>query len=53
MVVMYCNIFQVPVRVINGELYVRISAHVYNELGEFKVLASAILAIVKNNRTTQ
>ena len=52
-VVMYCNIFQVPVRVINGELYVRISAHVYNELGEFKVLADAILAIVKNNRATQ
>ncbi|XP_064403599.1 uncharacterized protein LOC135349057 [Halichondria panicea] len=44
---------EVPVRVINGELYVRISAHVYNELGEFKVLADAILAIVKNNRTTQ
>ncbi len=42
---------QVPVRVVNGELYVRISAHVYNELSEYKVLADAILVIVKANKT--
>ena len=36
---------QVPVKVVQGKLYVRVSAHVHNELSEFKQLAQAISAL--------
>lgn len=45
-------LFQVPVRIINGEMYVRLSAHVYNEVQEFKILADAVLDIMKRNSTS-
>lgn len=50
-ILLWIGSMQVPVRVVNGELYVRISAHVYNELREYKVLADAVLAILKDNKT--
>jgi selenocysteine lyase/cysteine desulfurase len=34
---------EVPVKCINGKLYVRVSCHVYNQLEEFECLARAIL----------
>ena len=36
---------QVPVKVVQGKLYVRVSAHVHNELSEFQQLAQAISAL--------
>ena len=33
---------EVPVKCINGKLYVRVSCHVYNQLEEFECLARAI-----------
>ncbi|EDO41055.1 predicted protein [Nematostella vectensis] len=38
---------EVPVKAVNGKLYVRISAHVYNELNEYKLLADAVLRLVE------
>ena len=38
--------FQVPIKAIQGELYVRISAHIYNYLEEYKKLAEGILELV-------
>lgn len=36
---------QVPIKSIDGDLYVRISAHIYNELLEYAALADAVLAL--------
>ena len=36
---------QVPIKALEGKLYVRISAHVYNELDQYSSLASAIVDI--------
>ena len=33
---------EVPIKAIDGHLYVRISAHIYNELGEYEELADAV-----------
>lgn len=33
---------QVPVKALDGKLYVRISAHIYNELDQYSKLASAV-----------
>ncbi len=33
---------EVPVKAIGGHLYVRISAHIYNELREYEELADAV-----------
>lgn len=38
---------QVPLKAIQGKLYVRISAHVYNELMEYQHLADAITQMIK------
>ena len=35
-------LFQVPIKAVDGKLYVRISAHVYNELTEYQRLAESI-----------
>jgi len=41
-----CIVFlQVPIKAFEGKLYVRISAHVYNELDQYSLLAGAILDI--------
>ena len=34
--------FQVPLKAIQGKLYVRIAVHVYNEMSDYKRLADAI-----------
>jgi hypothetical protein len=36
----------VPIKCFHGCLYVRISAHVYNELGDYVVLANVIEEII-------
>ena len=43
-----CLNFQVPIKVVQGKLYVRVSAHVYNELADYQVLADAVLQILQN-----
>jgi hypothetical protein len=39
---------EVPIKLLGGRLYVRISAHVYNELGDYERLADAVLALADN-----
>ncbi|XP_030849946.1 L-cysteine desulfhydrase isoform X2 [Strongylocentrotus purpuratus] len=39
---------EVPIKALQDRLYVRISAHIYNELPEYQRLASAILEIAKS-----
>lgn len=39
---------EVPIKVVQGKLYVRVSAHVYNELADYQVLADAVLQILQN-----
>ena len=34
---------QVPVKCVDGKLYVRISAHIYNEMKDYERLAEAVL----------
>ena len=36
------NLLQVPVKIHDGQLYVRVSAHVYNDLSEFQHFADVI-----------
>merc|ERR1711933_60473 len=36
---------EVPVKVLSGRLYVRISAHIYNELADYEVLRDAVLEL--------
>jgi selenocysteine lyase/cysteine desulfurase len=38
---------EVPVKCVQGGLYVRISAHVYNELADYEKLASAVGELIK------
>ena len=40
-------LLQVPVKCIQGKLYIRISAHVYNELQEYQQLADAVVQLLK------
>ena len=49
LVLSHIPLFQVPVKAVEGKLYVRISAHMYNELSEYKTLGEAILDIVEKN----
>ena len=37
----YC--IEVPVKVIHGKLYVRISAHIYNNIHDYELLGHAVL----------
>jgi selenocysteine lyase/cysteine desulfurase len=39
---LFDQFIEVPVKCINGKLYVRISCHVYNDLPEYAILAQAI-----------
>ncbi len=36
---------EVPVKVFSGKLYVRISAHLYNTLDEYKILSDLVLSL--------
>ena len=38
-------LLQVPIKVVQGKLCVRASAHVYNKLADYQVLADAVLSI--------
>ena len=38
-------IVQVPIKVVQGKLCVRASAHVYNKLADYQVLADAVLSM--------
>ena len=40
----------VPVYGLNGKLYARVSAQIYNNLDDFRFLAKAILDIIKNHK---
>ncbi|EGD74857.1 isopenicillin N-epimerase [Salpingoeca rosetta] len=42
---LYSNGIEVPVKTINGELYVRISAHIYNRIEDYRPLADIINAL--------
>lgn len=44
---------EVPVKPINGRLYVRISAHVYNHMDDFHVLADAVCRMVEKVENCQ
>ena len=44
---------QVPVKAIQGGLYVRVSAHVHNTVGEYEALATAVLSIISKHEATQ
>lgn len=39
----YHHRVEVPIKLINGKLYVRISVHVYNDLHDYDILANSIL----------
>jgi len=39
---LYTNHIEVPIKCINGSLFVRVSCHIYNKLQDFDVLAKAI-----------
>ena len=41
-------VFQVPIKCVQQKLYVRISAHIYNELAEYQLLADAILQLTED-----
>lgn len=41
---LYLNNIEVPVKNLRFRLYVRLSAHVYNSIGDFEKLAEAVLA---------
>jgi selenocysteine lyase/cysteine desulfurase len=38
---------EVPIKPIDGRLYARISAHVYNEINHYNVLANAVCSLVE------
>ena len=40
---LYDNFIEVPIKCVNGVLYIRISCHVYNEIHEYQRLAETIL----------
>lgn len=42
----YQHKVECPVKCIQGRLYVRISAHIYNQLQDYRVLAEAVLALI-------
>lgn len=37
--------FQVPIKCVQQKLYVRISAHIYNELADYEQLCNAVLKL--------
>jgi hypothetical protein len=42
--------FQVPVKCVQQKLYVRISAHIYNEMSEYMTLRDAVRDIEQSNK---
>lgn len=47
--VIYLNyILQVPIKAIQGKIFVRISAHLYNSIDEYSKLAKAVLDLIPN-----
>lgn len=36
---------EVPVKAVQGVLYIRISVHIYNELSDYKTLADAVISL--------
>lgn len=42
---------EVPIKALQGRLYVRISVHIYNELSEYEKLASAVLELAESRAT--
>ncbi|XP_064595539.1 uncharacterized protein LOC135462106 [Liolophura sinensis] len=42
---------EVPIKAVQGELYVRISAHIYNQMSDYETLAEAITQLVKEKWT--
>lgn len=40
---LFDNLIEVPIKCINGVLYVRISCHIYNETSNYERLASVVL----------
>lgn len=41
------HMVECPIKCVDGELYARISVHVYNEIEDYRVLASAIQQVMK------
>ncbi|XP_052808847.1 uncharacterized protein LOC128237389 [Mya arenaria] len=41
---------EVPVKSVQGRLYVRISAHIYNHLGEYELLRDAVIGKMQENK---
>lgn len=41
---LYNGGIEVPIKCLHGQLYCRISAHVYNVMGDFEALAVAVLS---------
>ncbi|XP_077977327.1 uncharacterized protein LOC144432898 [Glandiceps talaboti] len=46
----HCFDTEVPIKAVQGELYVRISVHIYNELSEYQQLTDAVLSIAKETQ---
>lgn len=46
---LYSQMIEVPIKCINGELYVRISAHVYNDPRDYEILVHAVLELVRKS----
>ena len=44
---------QIPIKVIQGGLYVRVSVHVYNDINDIKELAAAVNEIITNGGVQQ
>lgn len=41
-----------PCKCVQGRLYLRLSAHIYNQLSDYERLADAMMDIGARNRTT-
>lgn len=41
----FTHTIEVPIKRVQNKLYVRISAHIYNELAEYRRLADAVLQL--------
>ena len=47
----YDHKVECPVKTVNGDLYVRVSAALYNDLDDYRALAAAVLATLPGQRT--
>ena len=46
---LYARMVEVPVKVIGGRLFLRLSAHVYNQPADYEVLVGAVAAFVNTD----